>query len=229
MNSNSLIRFLNRLCGLGKIVVYLIILLIGGLILYVSSRYFDSNDTGGYLAGRAENIINTIRISLLFHAVASFVAIVFASTLIFFRIELIYPKLHRLTGKMVVLLVLFIIVPTGFILSFNALGGPVGKLIFTLLTILTLISISFGFYFASQRRINLHRKWMLRFFILLTSAIWLRINLFICFQVKWVISENDYLLCAILSWLPQLLLLELYFWQQSKKINASKKEPKLPQ
>jgi uncharacterized membrane protein len=220
MNLNNLNRFLNRLCGLGKIIVYLFILLIGSLIVFVTSRYLDSNDTGGYLAGRSEESISLIRYSVLFHAIASFLALVFTSTLIFFRIELSFPILHRFAGKTIVFLSLLFIIPTGFILSINALGGNLGKLIFTLLTLLTLISISFGFYFASKRRIELHQKWMLRFFVLLTSAIWLRINLFVCFQVKWVISESDYLWCAVLSWVPQLILLELFFWLTSRKVKT---------
>jgi uncharacterized membrane protein len=154
------------------------------------------------------------------HALVSFVLLLTSGTLIFFRIEQYYPTVHRLAGKFTVVLAILVVVPTGFILSFHALGGILGKLIFALLTLLSLISISLGFYFAIKRSIPIHRKWMLRFFILLTSAIWLRINLFICFQVKWVISESDYLWCAVLSWVPQLLLLELFFWLSSRKVKT---------
>jgi len=220
MNLNNLNRFLNRLCGLGKIIVYLFILLIGSLIVFVTSRYLDSNDTGGYLAGRSEESISLIRYSVLFHAIASFLALVFTSTLIFFRLEQKYPTAHRLAGKLTVFLTILLVVPTGFILSYHALGGLYGKLIFALLTLLTLLFISYGFYNAMKRRFDLHKKWMLRFFVLLTSAIWLRINLFICFQVKWVISETDYLWCAVLSWVPQLLLLELFFWLTARKVKT---------
>ena len=213
-------RFSNILSGLVKTVAFLLILLIGSLIVIATSRYLNPDETGGYLASRTLDTISLIRFTVLVHALVSFVLLLTSGTLIFLRLEQKYSTAHRLAGKFTVFLTILVVVPTGFVLSYHALGGLDGKLIFALLTLLTLLFISFGFYNAMKRRFDLHKKWMLRFFVLLTSAIWLRINLFICFQVKWVITENDYLWCAVLSWVPQLLLLELFFWLSSRKVKT---------
>lgn len=213
-------RFSNILSGLVKTITFLLILLIGSLIVIATSRYLNPEEKGGYLAGRTLDTISLIRFTVLVHALVSFVLLVTSGTLIFLRLEQKYPRVHRLVGKFTVVLAILVVVPTGFILSYHALGGLYGKSVFALLTLLTLIFISLGFYNALKRRFDLHKKWMLRFFILLTSAIWLRINLFICFQVKWVISENDYFWCAVLSWVPQLILLEFFFCLTSRKVKA---------
>lgn len=216
MNVNKSSQFSSRLCGLVKIIIFILILLIGSLIVFVTSRYLDPSDLGGYLAYRSEETVNLIRHSVLIHATSSYLVLLLASLLIFFRIEQNSPRVHRTIGKLIVFSTLLFLVPTGFVLSYHALGGISGKMLFGLLTLLSLLFIAQGFYTALKRKVYHHRKWMLRFFIVLSSAIWLRINLFICFQVKWIISENDYLWCAILSWVPQLVILELYFWWKDK-------------
>lgn len=212
MSANRSNRSLSRLFGLVKYLIFVLVLLIGGLIVYVTSRYLDPSDSGGYLSGRTEESLSLIRYSVLLHATFSFLTLILASVLIFFRIEENYHSTHRFIGKITVFLTLLFLVPTGFILSYHAMGGIPGRILFSLLTLLTLIFIVLGFLAASRKRITEHRQWMLRFYIVLTSAIWLRLNLFICFQIKWVISENDYFWCSVLSWIPQLLLLEFFLW-----------------
>ncbi len=217
MNANKSSQFSSQLCGPVKIIIFVLILLIGSLIVFVTSRYLDPSDLGGYLAYRAEDTVNLIRYSVLIHATISFLVLLLASVLVFFRIEQKFPRTHRTIGRLIVFSTLLFLVPTGFVLSYHALGGISGKILFSLLTLLSMIFIAQGFYTALKRKLHQHRKWMLRFYIVLSSAVWLRINLFICFQVKWIISENDYLWCAILSWVPQLIILEFYFWWKDKK------------
>lgn len=88
-----------------------------------------------------------------------------------------FPRIHRISGRIYVASMLFLVCPTGFHLALYAKGGFLGKLGF-----LTLAFAAFHTTLAGvravlppRREIAAHRVWMIRSFALAASAVSFRI------------------------------------------------------
>lgn len=204
-------RFFNRKenswFGPVKVVLVPIILVFGALLFYVSTKYFDFADHSGYLNGRTTNLL-FFRFSVIIHLISASVLLMTTTALIFFRLELKWPRLHRTLGKVSLVIGLLFLVPTGLHLSYHSMGGILGKIIFYSLSLLTFLSLLYGYYSAIKGSFDQHKRWMTRFYILLTSALWLRLNMFILFYFFGT-GEWQYLTASFLSWVPQLLIFEM--------------------
>lgn len=192
--------------GLARTILVTIILLLGALLFYVSSKYFDFSDDSGYLSNRPSIFF---RFSVILHLVSASILLLITTILIFFRIEKKWPNIHSKFGKTTVIIGLFLLVPTGFYLSCFAMGGILGNFLFFGLTVLTLLSLINAYRSAVKKKFMHHKRWMIRFYILLTSALWLRLNMFVLFYF-FSAGEWQYLTATFLSWAPQLILFEIY-------------------
>jgi hypothetical protein len=210
----------NFCTGLGKIILSVLIYVLSGLILFTSLKYLDPEFKGGYLAGRGSHSIELIRFALLLHSFSANLIIWIITPSILFRTDQNFKVWHRLSGRITVLLGLIVFIPTGLTLSYFAMGGILGKLLFIFLTIFSALCLTIGFITARQQRFEKHRIWMLRFFILLTSAIWLRLFMFIMIYTTGSLDDFQYLFCTLMSWLPQILIFEIYL-----KIKRGHKPP----
>lgn len=201
--------------GLGKIPLLIIILGIASLIFYSSIRYLNPSFENGYLSGNKFPYLSVFRIGLIVHLISAPFLVFSSSLLLFFKIEKKKPRLHRLIGKLTIYSALLFLIPSGLILSYYAIGGLIGQIIFFSLTLLTFISIVKALLEARNRNFTLHRKWVIRFYILLTSAIWLRLNMFIGSYFFHLSGVDFYLIAAVLSWVPQLIITELLFLRKT--------------
>lgn len=195
--------------GPARLVLAGTILLIGLLLFLSSSRYFDFSNHSGFLLGKTTDGDNTVRWIVILHLISASLLLVSTTFLIFFRLEKKSPILHRTIGKSTLLIGLLSLVPSGLYLSGSAMGGSAGKFLFLSLSLLTLICIVFGYRTAKNRSFIQHRFWMIRFYILLTSALWLRLNMFVIFSFFGA-GEKQYLFAVIGSWVPQLLIFEIF-------------------
>lgn len=119
---------------------------------------------------------------------------------------------HRLLGK---LIIGSIVVSglAGMILSFSAFGGPIAKIGFFSLSLAWLYTVTQGWIQAKQKNFTEHRRWMLRAFALTLAGITLRAEHLMLQQI----TESPILWSQIqawLCWVPNLLLLEGYFWAE---------------
>lgn len=197
--------------GLGKIPLLIIILGIASLIFYSSIRYLNPDFENGYLSGNKFPYLSVFRIGLIVHLIIAPFLVFSSSLLLFFKLERRSPRLHRMIGRLTVYSAFLFLIPSGFILSYYAIGGLVGQILFFSLTFLTFISVARALFEARNRNFALHRKWIIRFYILLTSAIWLRLNMFIGSYFFHFNGVDFYLTAAALSWIPQLIITELLF------------------
>lgn len=207
MKRKSFNRKENSWFGLAKLILVVSIIALGTLLFVVSSKYFDPSFKSGYLIGRSHESLDLFRVMVLVHLISASLLLLITTFLVFYRIEEQWPSLHRISGKIVLLTGILALVPSGYYLSYFALGGLAGKLLFSLLTSLSLISLINIYRQAIQRSFHAHRKWVIRFYIFLTSALWLRLNMFIIFY-HFGSTEKNYLIAALLSWVPQLLIFE---------------------
>jgi hypothetical protein len=117
----------------------------------------------------------------------------------------------------------------GFYVSATALGGTVSHVGFTCLNILWLFTTYMGYKTAREKKIDDHKRWMLRSYALTLAAVtlrfWMILLTFLLVDVKQmvnlVIVPPDFLmvyrLIAWFCWVPNLVLVELLIWFNKHK------------
>lgn len=219
MRTNIPSRKVQLMLQLAKLLFAALVLLITTTIITVSFTYFPPDFGRGFLYGKAALFDGIFPYGLYIHVVSAPLLMLLSTLLIFGRIENRFPKTHRFLGKITVSTGFLLFIPSSFILAFFAMGGVTGKLLFFTITICTLISLFYAYRFARQKDFPRHRRWILRFYVFLLSAIFLRINKFIFGHYFGFYGTDAYLLAVLLSWLPQWLLLELSFRIKSSESN----------
>jgi uncharacterized membrane protein len=128
-----------------------------------------------------------------------------------------YPVLHRNMGKFYVLVVLFLSAPSGLFIGFFANGGFFSKISFVTLSILWFYFTLKGFTVIKNKNIVAHRAFMLRSFALTFSAVTLRFWKVILVYLFHPAPMDVYQIIAWLGWVPNLLIIEYYLYNQLKK------------
>lgn len=121
-----------------------------------------------------------------------------------------FRKLHRLAGYFYVMGILFFAAPGGLVMSFFIGRGPLVLSSFIVQDILWFYCTAQAFERIRKGDIDSHRKWMYRSFALTFAAITLRVYIFF---VSWSYDLSQpaaYATLAWLSWVPNLLAMELY-------------------
>ncbi|WP_338140820.1 DUF2306 domain-containing protein [uncultured Flavobacterium sp.] len=128
-----------------------------------------------------------------------------------------YPATHRNIGKVYVFVVLFLSAPSGFFIGLFANGGLYSKISFVTLSILWFYFTLKGFTSIKNKNITKHRAFMFRSFALTFSAITLRFWKVILVYLFHPAPMDVYQIIAWLGWIPNLLIVEYYLYNQLKK------------
>ncbi len=123
------------------------------------------------------------------------------------------PKLHRGLGYTYVLTVLLISGPSALVMSFYANGGRVAQTSFVLLTFFWIITTLLSFLKAKKGDYLSHTRWNIRSYALTLSAVTLRFYsyMFDVFEIRMEPKET-YILLAYLSWIPNLVIAQVFIW-----------------
>lgn len=198
-----------------KSLLFILILLLNAGIFRVAASYVHVDGDEAFLMNRQAQLANPFfQPALVLHGLSSSISLLIVSLLVLFRLE--RYAIHRTLGKMALSLILFLAVPSGLFLSFYAEGGSPGKFLFAILSFYTAWVVIQGYQAIRQKRISVHRQWMIELLILLCSAISLR--LFIVFFVmafEWQ-GNAMYLTAALLSWVPGIILFKLLKWKKKQ-------------
>jgi uncharacterized membrane protein len=119
------------------------------------------------------------------------------------------PKLHRLMGKIYVLLVLCVSAPSGFIMALYANGGLWAKISFSLISLLWFFFTLQAYLKIKKQQVQSHTAFMIRSYALTLSAITLRTYVVILPHFFILHSSEMYALISWLSWVPNLILAEI--------------------
>jgi hypothetical protein len=119
-----------------------------------------------------------------------------------------YPNKHRYLGRIQAASILLLVAPSGLWMAFHAETGVIAGLGFASLAIATGICVSFGWRSAVNGRFAEHRQWMWRCYLLLCSAVVLRIMGGLA-TVAAVEGEWAYQTASWTSWLLPLGVFEL--------------------
>ncbi|OXG08314.1 DUF2306 domain-containing protein [Flavobacterium araucananum] len=128
-----------------------------------------------------------------------------------------FPVTHRNIGKFYVLAVLFLSAPSGLFIGLFANGGLYSKISFVSLSILWFYFTVKGFTAIKNKNITAHKAFMLRSFALTFSAITLRFWKVILVYLFHPAPMDVYQIIAWLGWIPNLLIVEYYLYNQLKK------------
>lgn len=191
-----------------KLLFFLVLNAFNVFIAIVGISYLHPDFSKGYLVGKERLFDGSLFPAALYvHAFTAPLALLLISGLVLFRIEQ-YRALHRLLGKIALILIVFAIVPSGWVLSYYALGGALGKLIFFLLASFTAFTAAQGYTAIRRKHIPEHRQAMLELMALLASAVVLRLLLLLFHAGFGFTGDTAYNTAAILSWGPSIVLLK---------------------
>ena len=171
--------------------------------------YFPANFDAAFLVGREKTFVGLYRIAFYLHILTGPVVVVLAAGLMLTGGRARFRKFHRWSGRLLVLVVLAAIVPSGFVMAQYALSGPVAGVGFALQTVATATSAIAAIRCARAKNFAHHQLWAVRCFILLSSPLLFRIvggTLYV-FDLE---SSMAYTLNAWLSWSIPLCLFEAF-------------------
>lgn len=185
------------------------ILLIGFLITLKSFDYYQPDFSSGYLLDKKEAFAGIFKWGLYGHIATAPLLLLISSLLLFFPLEKRLPALHRCLGTIYVVFVLAVSAPSALVLSFYAFGGLSGKISFGLLSLLWWFFTCLAYKQACKKDFKSHQVNMSRSFLLVLSAVNLRLFTFIFSHFLEWSGPEMYSWASWLSWLPFLLIYEL--------------------
>jgi hypothetical protein len=176
------------------------------VVLFSYRDYFPANFHSDFLLGRSTYFFGPYEWAFYAHIISGPFALVSGLVLIADPVRRRFPAWHRRLGRAQILCVLFLVAPSGLWMAWYAATGRVAAVGFATLAVVTAICAAQGWQAAVQRRFEQHRCWMQRCFILLCSAVVLRV---IGGFSEVVGAEWTYPFAAWVSWMLPLFVLEL--------------------
>jgi small-conductance mechanosensitive channel len=172
--------------------------------------HFDSD----FLRGREGYFFGTYQWAFYTHIVSGPVSLVLGLFLVSEWSRTQFLKWHRYLGRVQVACVLLLVTPSGLAMAYYAAAGPCAAVGLATLAVVTAVCVSLGALAAAARRIGDHRRWMWRCFLLLCSAVVIRLIGGLASVTgmgsPWIDS-----LATWISWLAPLTVFE--FWKRMKR------------
>ncbi|MCR9171970.1 MAG: DUF2306 domain-containing protein [bacterium] len=191
--------------------VFLAIAYASYLLILLSLPYVDGESHVGFLRDKQLIYhIKTWRYSFYTHVFTSPIVII-AGLLQFNRWVLAnWPKVHKISGYTYTLVVLFVTGPAAFVMSLMANGGYPAQISFTTLSVLWIFFTYLSYYHIKRGSVRAHLIWNMRSFALTLSAVTLRVYVYLLNSYgPQMGQEETYILVSYLSWIPNLLIVEL--------------------
>ena len=169
-----------------------------------SLEYYSPDFNKGFLLGKKEEF-DWYKYFLYAHILGSPVALFTG----IFQFSFTYSSFHKNIGKAYLLSILFLAAPGALIMSFYAIGGIISTLNFLVMTFLWVFFTYKAYSSIRARDVFLHRRFMIRSFILTNSAILIRILSYFNHHYSLMNIETGYILVTFLSWIPALAVFEI--------------------
>lgn len=185
----------------------LIVKVTAGIVLKYRD-YLPPNFGSDFLQGREAYFFGYYRWAFYTHLASGPVALLLGLVLINEPFRLRFPNWHRSLGRIQAAGVLLLVAPSGLWMAFRAAAGPIAVAGFATLAIATGMCVALGWRAAVTRRFADHRRWMWRCYLLLCSAVVLRLIVGLAivtgFHAAWLDPAT-----AWASWLLPLAAFEL--------------------
>jgi hypothetical protein len=139
-------------------------------------NYFPPDFNSDFLRGREDYFAGAYQWAFYAHIAAGPISLFLGTLLISEAFRRRLPMWHRRLGRIQVACVLLVVAPSGLWMARYAAAGPVGAIGFALLAIATATTAAMGWKEAVARRFAAHRRWMWRNYLLLCSAVVIRLT-----------------------------------------------------
>jgi uncharacterized membrane protein len=176
--------------------------------------YFPPNFDSLFLEGRERTFAGAYRVAFYVHIVAAPFALL--AGLVLLSDSSRRKRFHRALGRVQVCVLLVLVVPSSVAMSRFAFGGWPAGLSFALLSVLTAICAIAGVVCARRKRFDRHRRWMHRTFVLLCSAVALRLLSGAASLLEVANPERAYVVASWCSWLLPLAVYEVAVRRRAK-------------
>jgi predicted membrane protein DUF2306 len=171
--------------------------------------YFPPNYDSLFLQGREATFTGLYRAAFYVHIFSGpfvlFNGLILMSESVRYR----HGGLHRVLGRLQVIVLLVLVLPTSVVMSRHAFGGWPAGLSFLVLAAATATCAIAGVIHARRRCYERHRRWMLRSYLLICSAVLLRLISGAAGLVGVTSPERAYFIAAWCSWIIPLAVYEI--------------------
>ncbi|MGB7323395.1 MAG: DUF1559 domain-containing protein [Rubripirellula sp.] len=190
------------------------------MILWEYRHYLPPNFDSAFLGGMRGNFYGWYSTAFYAHITAGPIAIVSATFLMSCGLRSRHMRLHRSIAKVHILMVVAVIAPTGLAMSIRAHAGPIAGAGFAALSIATGVAAVMAMQTARSGRMDDHRRWATRGFLLLVSPLILRV---VSGAASVVEAETEwfYRVNAWASWLIPIVLFEFRVLHQKGNVMKS--------
>jgi hypothetical protein len=210
----------DRLSQLAKLLVLAVILKVALGVVFKYGDYLPAQFESGFLQGRQGYFWTTAyNLAFYLHIVSGPCSLIVGIGLMSDRLRLTKPLWHRYLGFIQILNVLIVLVPSGIWMSIYAETGATAGFGFALLGVATGVCAWMGWKSAIRKRFDEHRRWMSRCFVLLSSAVVLRIMGGV-FSIIGIGYPTTYTLAAWTSWTVPLALYEIFRSRNREHVGA---------
>ena len=138
-------------------------------------NYFPPNFESDFLRGRELYFSGVYQWMFYTHIASGPFSIVLGMILVSEHFRRRFPRWHRYLGRTQVASVLLLVTPSGLWMAYYAAAGSIAAAGLAVLAVVTGICVALGWRSAVKRRFADHRRWMWRAFLLLCSAVVLRL------------------------------------------------------
>lgn len=208
-----------QLSALPRVLKALAVILIVKVVVSVLVEYRDyvpPNFESDFLRGREAYFWGPYHWAFYIHLVSGPASLMLGTILISERFRAWVPAWHRRLGRVQVACVLLLVVPSGLWMAGHAATGAVAAAGLGLLAITTAACVALGWRAAVARSFADHRRWMWRAYLLLCSAVVIRmiggLATVVGFDALWLYPASTWV-----SWLGPLAAFEL---QQRLELNG---------
>lgn len=178
--------------------------------------YLPPNFEADFLLGREAYFFGAYRWAFYAHLVAGPLTLVLGTVLVSERSCRSAPQWHRRLGRLQVAVVLLVLAPSGLWMARYAATGAAAGVGLSLLAVATAGSALLGWRMAVARRFEEHRRWMARMYVLLCSAVVIRV-IGGAATVLGVDAEWGYPASVWVSWVGPLAIFEAWRLVEMKR------------
>lgn len=197
-----------------KLIWFCVILIFGffcWLMLRITLQYLPIDTDVAFLRIKQEYIgMGHYRVAFFARVFSAILTLIAGFTQFSMPLRRQYPNLHRYSGWVYAVNVLFVAGPSGLVIGIYANGGWSSQLAFCLLAVLWMIFTGLAIWNIRQGDIPAHRRWMIRSFALTLSAITLRAWKFAIVAAFEPRPMEVYRLVAWLGWVLNLVVAECW-------------------
>jgi hypothetical protein len=209
-----------------RILTFLAVVLVLKVTVSVVSRYgeyFPPDFGSEFLHGREGDFAGAYPWAFYPHIVAGPISLVLGLILVAERFRIRFPQWHRYLGRVQAAIVLSLVAPSGLVMASRAAAGPVAAVGLAALAVATGTCAALGARAAVARRFVDHRRWMWRCYVLLCSAVVLRVigglGTVLAVTAPWFDPLANWL-----SWLGPLAAVEGRAWAERRPASFARRE-----